>query len=103
MRWSFPIGRLFDVPVYVHATFPLLLAWIALEEWLRARSLAQSLASVLFVLAIPCVALLIYLGRLGPDAGEEIQRPLRSGDLRLRRAARARPRARRAALRHSHP
>ncbi|MFZ1083016.1 MAG: M50 family metallopeptidase, partial [Candidatus Kryptoniota bacterium] len=32
MRWSFPVGRLFDIPIRVHYTFLLLLAFIWYAE-----------------------------------------------------------------------
>jgi len=51
MSWSFPIGRLFGSDVRVHATFFLLLAWIAAAAWI-AGGAASAAANLLFVLAL---------------------------------------------------
>ena len=51
MSWSFPIGRLFGSDVRVHATFFLLLAWIAAAAWIDGGA-ALAAANLLFVLAL---------------------------------------------------
>ncbi|MCC6491791.1 MAG: site-2 protease family protein [Pirellulales bacterium] len=62
MRWSWKIGRLWGVDVYVHATFFLLLAWVAIEHWSAARSAAAVVEGVAFILAIFGCVLLHELG-----------------------------------------
>ena len=58
MKWKFRIGSLLGIPVYIHATFPLLLAWIGMTQWLQERNLGETVDSVVFVLAIfGCVVL----------------------------------------------
>ena len=51
MGWSFPIGRLFGSELRVHATFFLLLAWIAVSAWSYGGP-AAALQNVAFVLAL---------------------------------------------------
>lgn len=55
MRWSWPIGRLAGIPLRVHLTFPLLLAWIALAQWQMDgdfRGAASLVGTVLLVFTI---------------------------------------------------
>ena len=33
MKWSWQIGTRFGIGVYMHATFLLLLGWVALSRW----------------------------------------------------------------------
>jgi Zn-dependent protease/CBS domain-containing protein len=62
MRWSWRIGRLAGIDVYVHATFPLLLAWIALSAYQSQRSTAAVVGAVAFILAIFGIVVLHELG-----------------------------------------
>ena len=62
MKWSLRIGTLFDIPVYVHVTFWLLLAWVGLTRAFQAGDLGQGLAGVLFLTAIFLCVLLHELG-----------------------------------------
>ena len=58
MKWSWKLGRFAGIDVFVHATFFLLIGWIALSHWLQARSLAAAAAGVAFILALfACVVL----------------------------------------------
>jgi Zn-dependent protease len=58
MRWSWRIGELAGIAVYVHATFLLLVGWVAFGHWQESRSIEATLAGVGFVLAIfGCVVL----------------------------------------------
>lgn len=52
MRWSWKIGEVAGIGLYVHATFLLLIGWIALSHWVHERSLAGTLTGVGFVLAL---------------------------------------------------
>lgn len=58
MRWSWKIAEIAGMPVYIHATFLLLLGWVALSNWASERTLAGTLAAVAFILAVfACVVL----------------------------------------------
>ena len=62
MRWSWPIGRLAGIAVYVHATFPLLLVWIGYGAYQREGTSAAVIAAVAFILAIFAIVVLHELG-----------------------------------------
>ena len=58
MKWSWKIGEFAGIGVYVHATFLLIIAWVALSHWREGDELAVIAEGVLFVLAIfGCVVL----------------------------------------------
>jgi Zn-dependent protease/predicted transcriptional regulator len=58
VRWSFRLGTVAGIPLFVHATFPLLLAWVVFVHARQGASLAATLAGLLFVLALfGCVVL----------------------------------------------
>ncbi len=58
MRWSWKLGEFAGIGVYMHATFLLLVGWVALIHWLQGRTLAAVLAGVGFILALfLCVVL----------------------------------------------
>ena len=58
MGWSWRIGRLAGIGVYMHATFLLLIAWLAITYWLQSRSVAAVVSGVAFILALfGCVVL----------------------------------------------
>jgi Zn-dependent protease len=52
MKWTFPLGRLAGIAVNAHATFLILLVWIAVASWMEFRSLLAVVAGVAFVLAL---------------------------------------------------
>jgi Zn-dependent protease/predicted transcriptional regulator len=61
MKWSWKIGTFTGIAVYVHATFVLLLGWIALTHWMQYQSLIPTLTGVAFILALfLCVVLHEY-------------------------------------------
>lgn len=58
MPWSWKFGRIAGIDVYVHATFFMLLAWIALSYWRESQSFAAVVEGVGFILALfACVVL----------------------------------------------
>ena len=58
MRWSWKIGRLAGIDVYVHATFLLLILFILFINWRQGKSLATAMEGVLFILVIfGCIVL----------------------------------------------
>ena len=61
MRWSTTIGRFAGIDVKVHATFALLLAWVAASHWFAERSLSAIVGGLAFILALfLCVLLHEY-------------------------------------------
>lgn len=52
MRWSWKIGRLVGIDLYVHATFFLLILWVAIVYWVGGRSLAAVVNGVVFILVL---------------------------------------------------
>lgn len=58
MKWSWKIAEVAGIGVYIHATFVLLIGWLALSYWLTGGGLAAVLAGVGFILALfGCVVL----------------------------------------------
>jgi Zn-dependent protease len=62
MKWSIRIGNLFGIPVFIHVTFLLLLAWVGVMSWRDARSLSAALDGVLFICTIFACVVLHELG-----------------------------------------
>ena len=61
MRWSWKIGKLAGVDLYVHATFVLIIGWVGVAAWLQARTVDLVLSSIGFTLALfLCVILHEY-------------------------------------------
>jgi Zn-dependent protease/predicted transcriptional regulator len=52
MPWSWKLGRIAGIDVYVHATFWMVVAWIALIHWNQSQSLAAVIEGVAFILAL---------------------------------------------------
>jgi Zn-dependent protease len=58
MRWSWKLGEIAGIGVYVHATFLMLIGWVALSHFVVEHSAAAAAAGVLFILALfGCVVL----------------------------------------------
>jgi Zn-dependent protease len=58
MRWSWKLGEYAGIAVYVHATFLLLVGWIALLHWLQVGTLQAVVSGVVFILILfGCVLL----------------------------------------------
>jgi Zn-dependent protease/predicted transcriptional regulator len=62
MRWSWKIGRLAGINVYMHATFLLLIIFVLLAYWIEGRSVALAVWGIFFVLAIFACIVLHELG-----------------------------------------
>jgi len=60
--WSWKIGRLFGIPVYLHTTFLLLMGFILLAQWREGGNLVAAIGGVLFILAIFATIVLHELG-----------------------------------------
>src|SRR6476469_5685536 len=52
MKWSWKLGKVFGINVYMHATFLILIAWIVLTEWGETHSGRAVAGAVLFILAL---------------------------------------------------
>jgi Zn-dependent protease len=58
MKWSIKVGRFAGIYVYMHATFVLLVSWVALLHWRQGQSIAAAVAGVAFILTVfLCVVL----------------------------------------------
>lgn len=57
-KWSFSLGRILGIQVYVHFTFFLLLAFVGFTEWMRSSNPAAAVIAVLFLVSLfGCVLL----------------------------------------------
>ncbi|MCB1678835.1 MAG: site-2 protease family protein [Halioglobus sp.] len=62
MKWSFRFARIAGIDIAVHATFALLLGWIALSIWRSTHSSAAVLQGMVFVMALFVCVVLHELG-----------------------------------------
>lgn len=62
MGWSWRLGKVAGIDVRVHATFVLLIGFVALSYWLQAGSLEFALQGVVFLLALFACVLLHEFG-----------------------------------------
>jgi Zn-dependent protease len=62
VKWSYRIGRIVGIGIYVHATFVILLVWFGLIAYRQGGTLAAAAAGVLFILAVFGVVVLHELG-----------------------------------------
>jgi Zn-dependent protease len=61
MKWSWKIGTFAGIAVHMHATFLLLLLWIAVSHWMQSGSLLVTAVGVAFTLSLfLCVVLHEY-------------------------------------------
>src|SRR5256885_12399716 len=61
MKWSWKLGSVAGIGIYVHATFLLLLAWVGVTYWLAGGS-AAALDGIAFILALFACVVLHELG-----------------------------------------
>lgn len=58
MKWSWRIGTISGIDVYIHPTFLLIILWVVLSHWVQGSTLAGILAGLVFILAVfGCVLL----------------------------------------------
>lgn len=62
MKWSWPLGRIAGIRLQVHATFLLLLAWLAILDYRDTGTVAGAMLGVVFTLALFASVLLHELG-----------------------------------------
>jgi Zn-dependent protease/predicted transcriptional regulator len=61
MPWSWKLARIAGIDVYIHATFFMVIAWIALIHWNESQNLAAVAEGVGYILALfACVVLHEY-------------------------------------------
>lgn len=61
MKWSWRLGVFGGIPVYIHATFLLIIVWVVLVHWRSGEDVSSIIGGVLFVLALfLCVVLHEY-------------------------------------------
>ena len=61
MKWSWKLGSVAGIGLYVHATFFLLIAWVGITYWLAGGS-AAALSGIAFILALFACVVLHELG-----------------------------------------
>jgi Zn-dependent protease/predicted transcriptional regulator len=62
MRWSWKLGRIAGITVFMHATFLLLILFILFVDLYNGRSLAAAISGVFFVLVVFACVVLHELG-----------------------------------------
>ena len=62
MKWSWRIARVAGIGIYIHATFFLLLAWIAFAEYRHAGTIGAVVEALAFILALFGTVVLHELG-----------------------------------------
>lgn len=62
MKWSWRVGSIAGIALYLHATFLLLLAYVAIANYQTSGSAAEALNGVLFVVAVFGTVVLHELG-----------------------------------------
>jgi Zn-dependent protease len=62
LKWSMRLGSLAGIPVYIHATFLILLLWIALSYWRAEQSLVAVVHGLGFIIALFACVVLHELG-----------------------------------------
>jgi Zn-dependent protease/CBS domain-containing protein len=60
--WSWRVATLFGIPIYIHWTFLILIAWLVYGHWADGHDVATTLRGVGFVLAIFACVVLHELG-----------------------------------------
>ncbi len=62
MKWSWRIGRVFGIDVFIHATFLILLAWVGISHYTREGSARGAAAGVIFTLLVFAIVVMHELG-----------------------------------------
>jgi Zn-dependent protease len=62
MKWSWRIGRVAGIALYMHVTFLLLVGWVAISYYAARRSVADALIGVAFILCLFAIVVLHELG-----------------------------------------
>src|SRR5688500_16348237 len=62
MNWSWRIGRIAGINIYMHFTFVLLLVWVVLAHYLPRQDIQETLLGLAFVLSLFAIVVLHELG-----------------------------------------
>ena len=62
MKWSIRIGNLFGIPLYLHVTFFLFLAWVGVESWRVGGGASSAIENLLFICTLFACVVLHELG-----------------------------------------
>lgn len=62
MKWSWKIGEIAGIGIFVHSTFLILLIWIGMSYWQSEQSITAVAEGVGFILALFCCVVLHELG-----------------------------------------
>jgi Zn-dependent protease len=62
VKWSWKVGKVVGIDLYVHVTLLLLIVWIAFSYWVAGRTLGAALTGIGFILALFGSVLLHELG-----------------------------------------
>ena len=62
MKWSWKIGEIAGIGIYVHFTFLILLAWIAASHFLMGHGLPEVVSGLVFVITLFGIVVLHELG-----------------------------------------
>jgi len=58
MKWSWKLGEVTGIGIYVHATFGILVAWIGMASWASGGTVAAVVGAIAFILALfGCIVL----------------------------------------------
>ena len=52
MKWQWKLARIAGIDVYMHATFLLLIGWVAISHWTESQSWSAVLSGVFFILLL---------------------------------------------------
>ena len=58
MKWSWRIGRVFGVDLYMHATFLLLLIWVAYWFYSQRGFVADAVSGLIFIVLLFTIVVL---------------------------------------------
>ena len=61
-RWAWSVGKIAGIPVYAHATFLALLAWIGLSHLAQGHGVREAFAGIALILAVFAIVVLHELG-----------------------------------------
>lgn len=52
MKWQWKLARIAGIDVYMHATFLLIIGWVALSHWTEQRTIEAVISGILFILLL---------------------------------------------------
>jgi Zn-dependent protease len=60
--WSWKLGRVAGIDVYMHGTFLILLAWVGVSHYLERHRWSDAVAGIVFILALFAIVVLHEMG-----------------------------------------